>query len=319
MNYYDYMQLSAWQGLSDEHKLALFEDAMKPTFEERHTVGEPYMVNLRMTDAVCRTLAVEVAGQTFYFLPGQEDVDLGKEELASDVCLKDQIKEYSHLRNVTIEPMFVARKAKIVGVKDKGYYDIVTGQYVGDDRRFYEMNEARIKKELTVELDFEASLSWEYPPSILARNMFYMERDELNPDRYYLYQYEDITYSDIWLEVYSDGFQLLSEDAWEYVFAPKEENHYDHYSDERILLKEAINPSDSLLPEVYFESGSNPEKSELTAETGVMKPVALPNLDGQPKSVTDLAERLVVDVPKSNQPLSPARFNYRAAIIFYIK
>lgn len=319
MKYYDYLQLSAWQELSDDKKLALFEDALKPTFETRHVLSAVYLVNLKMGEAICRTLAMELAGQTFYFVPGQEGVKLGREELASDVCLKDKEKKHSSTRTVTIEPMFVAKDAKPVGVKNKGSFNIVTGEYSGNDRAFFELNQQRIKKELCPELDFEASLTWQYPPCVLARNLFFMEQDEGNLDTYHLFAYEDTSYSDVWLEVYSDGFQLLSEDAWEYVFAAKINSRSDFVSHQSVLLHDNEKDEQGLIPEVSFNHGNNPEKFELLAETGIMKPVVTCQLTGEFKTAEELSERVSEDIPKSNAPLPPNRFNYRAAIVFTIK
>lgn len=319
MKYYDYLQLSAWQELSDDKKLELFDDALKPTFDSRHVLSAVYLVDLKMGEASCRTLAIELAGQNFYFVPGQEGVTLGRDEQASDVCLKDVEKGYSIKRRVTIEPMFVARDAKPVGIISKGTFNLVTGEYSGDDPAFFELNQARIRHELFPELTFEESLDWTFPPCVLARNIFFMEQDERNLDTYHIYIYKDTSYGDIWLEVYSDGFQLLSEDAWEYVFAPKIMSRSDYRSTQRVLLHDTEEDETGLLPEVVINPGNNPAKFELLAETGLFKPIPCLDESGQEKSVTELAERMTNDKPKSNEPLSPAIFNYRAAIVFTIK
>lgn len=319
MRFYAYLQLSAWQELSDDKKIELFKEALKPTFESRHDLSAVYLVNLKMGEASCRTLAIELANQTFYFLPGQTDVTLGIETTAKDSCLKDQEKAYSSLRTVTIEPMFVARDAQTVGVNYRGSVNVVTGDYHGEHRDFFELNQKRIKKELFPNLSFEESLNWEYAPCFLARNLFLLEQDPSNLDNYELYAYDDTTYSDIWLEVYSDGFQLLSEDAWEYVFAEKQFEQHEYSTKETVLLHDNTYELEGLIPEVTFNVGNNPEKCELLAETGIIKQVPYNTETGDVKSVAELAKRVTEAVPKSNAPLAPNRFNYREAIVFSLK
>lgn len=317
MRYYDYLQLGIWQELSDEKKLELFDDALKPMLETRHELSRVYLVDLAMGDVTCRTIGMDFAGQTFYFMPGQEEVPLGRQAAVGDDCLKDQALGYSRQRQVTIEPMFVAKDAKPVGVTFKGTYNVVTGEYRGNDQGFYELNKKRIQHELFPQLSFEESLVWQFPSCVLARNIFFMEQDERNSDQYTLYSYQDTSYGDVWLEVYSDGFQLLSEDAWEYVFAPKVMEPRASLTPERVILQSG--QSEELIPKVCINPGMNPDKCELLAETGLFKPVACLGADGQGKSVTELAQRVTTDIPRSNAALSPDRFNYRAAIVFSIK
>lgn len=121
----------------------------------------------------------------------------------------------SPLRKVDIPPMIVAKSSQPVGTNLRGSYNLVSGSFVGD-MAFFDTHQDAISRTFNPELSLEDSLNWTYPISVFKVDQYYLEQRRDDSDSYHLYDHQDCNYGELWLTLHRAGFQLLSEDAWEY-------------------------------------------------------------------------------------------------------
>lgn len=145
-------------------------------------------------------LTEEMEGYDFRFL---EDIDQYINQ------------QTSRLRKVDIQPMIVAKNSQPVGTNLRGSYSLVSGQFVGDQAFFAEYQE-EIARIFNPDLSLAESLTWTYPVSVFKVDHYYLEQRHDDPDSYHVFEHQDCNYGELWLVLHRHGFQLLSEDAWEY-------------------------------------------------------------------------------------------------------
>ncbi len=121
----------------------------------------------------------------------------------------------SSLRKVDIPPMIVAKRSQPVGTNLRGSYNLVSGNFVGD-LAFFDQYQDEIYRTFNPELSLADSLTWTYPVSVLQTDHFYLTQRWEDSDSYHLYDHSDCNYGELWLGLHRAGFQLLSEDAWEF-------------------------------------------------------------------------------------------------------
>lgn len=119
------------------------------------------------------------------------------------------------LRKVDIPAMLVAKKAQPVGTFLLGAYESVTGIFKGN-QEFLTKYQGELENLFQPQLSLAESLTWSFPKSSLKNNHYYIQQQEDNPDNYWLYGHELLDYGELWLTLHRSGFQLLSEDCWEY-------------------------------------------------------------------------------------------------------
>lgn len=121
----------------------------------------------------------------------------------------------SPLRKVDIPPMIVAKSSQPVGTNLRGSYNVVSGSFVGD-AAFFAPYQETIFRTFNPELSLADSLAWAYPGSVFKVDQYYLEQRRDDPDHYHVYDHQDCNYGELWLALHRVGFQLLSEDAWEF-------------------------------------------------------------------------------------------------------
>ncbi|WEG72712.1 DUF7278 family profilin-like fold-containing protein [Vagococcus intermedius] len=226
MKYADYLTLPIWQELSDDQKLNLVDDVLLACINSKIKWSNVRVETLILKNQECRTIAITLDGDEFIFIPSITDWELGSSLESSSLeittlpkawhCLEGELFSHSPQRLGSTSPMFVAQKSQPAGVKLKGHYHLVRGEYQGD-QAFFDLFKGEIKEVLQPDLDFLTSLIWEFPTHYLKPKLFYLEQQVLNPEVYDIYSVEVETYGELLLRLYRQGYQLLSEDAWEAV------------------------------------------------------------------------------------------------------
>lgn len=145
---------------------------------------------------------------------------ISQEGSSSDFRFLEDIDAYinqhtSRLRKADIPPMIVAKNSQPVGTNLRGTYNVVSGSFVGD-QMFYDEFREEIWRAFNPDLTLEESLTWTCPLSLFKLDRYYLEQRQDDSDSYYLYEHQDCNYGELWLALHRRGFQLLSEDAWEF-------------------------------------------------------------------------------------------------------
>lgn len=138
------------------------------------------------------------------------------EDLTKSTGISKYINQYTtDLRKVAIPPMIVQKYALPVGTEFMGIFDIITGCFEGTEV-FFEIHKERINQLLFPNLSPSESLSWTFPETILELNSFYLEGLP-ESDYYFAYSHRTCSFNELNQETKHAGFELLSEDQWEYV------------------------------------------------------------------------------------------------------
>ncbi|MGX7263990.1 DUF7278 family profilin-like fold-containing protein [Enterococcus crotali] len=136
-------------------------------------------------------------------------------DLTSLEGISDYINEYTTtLRKVAIPAMFVQKYALPAGTEFLGIFDTVTGTFEGEVEQFIPYEEI-ICTQLFPELSAEESFTWSFPDSLLVKNQFYLEFLP-ESDYYFVYSHHDFTHEELKLAIKKQGFDLFSEDQWEF-------------------------------------------------------------------------------------------------------
>lgn len=136
-------------------------------------------------------------------------------DLTSLEGISDYINEYTtNLRKVAIPAMFVQKYALPAGTEFLGIFDTVTGTFEGEVEQFFPYEEI-ICAQLFPKLSAEESFTWSFPKSLLVKNECYLEFLP-ESDYYFVYSHNDFTHEELKLAVKRQGFDLLSQDQWEF-------------------------------------------------------------------------------------------------------
>lgn len=129
--------------------------------------------------------------------------------------IADYINDHTtDLRKVAIPAMFVQKYALPAGTEFLGIFDTITGTFEGEVERFFPY-EKSICQKLFPKLTAQESLTWSFPQSLLVKNEFYLEFLP-ESDYYFVYSHSDFTHEELKLATKRQGYDLLSEDQWEY-------------------------------------------------------------------------------------------------------
>ncbi|WP_430597285.1 DUF7278 family profilin-like fold-containing protein [Enterococcus sp. AZ177] len=124
-------------------------------------------------------------------------------------------KHTTDLRKVKIPAMIVQKYALPAGTEFLGIFDTVTGTFEGEIEQ-YVPYEKEICETFFPRLSAAESLSWSFPKTVLIKNKVYLEFLP-ESDYYFVYSHSDWTHDELKHALKREGFDLLSEDQWEYV------------------------------------------------------------------------------------------------------
>lgn len=149
------------------------------------------------------------------FNDGSDQSMNSQDDLTTLASISNYINKHTtDLRKVVIPPMIVQKYALPVGTEFMGIFDTVTGNFEGTDV-FFEMHKEKITQLLFPKLSFADSLTWSFPETILEPNNFYLEGlPESN--HYLVYSQRTCSYNELNQAIKSAGFELLSENQWEF-------------------------------------------------------------------------------------------------------
>ncbi|EOH99532.1 hypothetical protein UAW_00684 [Enterococcus haemoperoxidus ATCC BAA-382] len=142
-----------------------------------------------------------------------------EEESQYDLTSLEGISGYindhtTDLRKVAIPAMFVQKYALPAGTEFLGIFDTITGTFEGEVEQFSQYEEI-ICEQLFPKLSAEQSFAWTFPKSLLVENECYLEFLP-ESDYYFVYSHNHFTHEELKHAVKRQGFDLLSEDQWEF-------------------------------------------------------------------------------------------------------
>lgn len=118
------------------------------------------------------------------------------------------------LRKVEIPAMIVQKYALPAGTTFLGIFDTVSGTFEGELDQFTPYEESICEKLFPV-LTADESFQWSFPKTVLEENMYYLEFLP-ESDYYFVYRHKDYTHESLKLALKRQGFDLLTEDQWEF-------------------------------------------------------------------------------------------------------
>lgn len=261
MDLFEQIEWSNWKNLKDTEKQALLQQLLMYFVPPMIEVNTIELVDFELYGIKCRTFELELDGELFVFIPGNNEAilgwDLGAEGLKShellgfdaedlakntfkttltnesiesadtwnekesieDLTSLEGISEYinnhtTDLRKVNIPAMFVQKYALPAGTEFLGILDTVTGIFEGEIEQYIPY-EKQICEKLFPVLSAAESLRWSFPKTMLLKNKVYLEFLP-ESDYYFVYSHSDCTHDELKRAVKREGFDLLSEDQWEY-------------------------------------------------------------------------------------------------------
>lgn len=119
------------------------------------------------------------------------------------------------MRKAVIDPMLVQKSALPAGARYIGQLNTITGEFHGLVDQF-SVFEKELKAQFTAPASFEESLRWELPAFYHEENRYFAALEPLT-ETYQLFTHESVSQTELKQQLDKQGFQLLSEDQWEYV------------------------------------------------------------------------------------------------------
>lgn len=246
MNLFEMLHWNNWKNLTDETKIQAFQQVLMYFVSPLKEITNLELLTYQLDGVKCRTFELEIDGEAFVFVPGQNEAilgwDLGVQGLASSAWATTEktilteadkriVAEYqlknmddwdlfvdlhtSPLRKKNIPPMLVQKHALPAGTRYLGMLDTITGEFTGNMEKF-SMLERKIKAQFTAPKTFQESLNYSLPYHILVPNEFYLEIAD-GTDSYYVFEHFDCTQQTLIKTIQKDGFDLLNEDQWEFM------------------------------------------------------------------------------------------------------
>ncbi|MEI5992870.1 DUF7278 family profilin-like fold-containing protein [Candidatus Enterococcus mansonii] len=262
MELFEQVEWVNWKKLNDSEKEVLLRQLLMYFVPPTMEVNRIELVTFDLYGIKCRTFELELDGELFVFIPGNNEAilgwDLGAEGLRAHELLSfdveslekntfkttltnDAISQTSDwiqedrpfdltslegvssyinahttpLRKVAIPAMLVQKYALPAGTEFLGVFDTVTGMFEGELEQFTPYEKC-INEHLFPGLSAEESFSWSFPKSLLVENECYLEFLP-ESDYYFVYSHSGCTHEALKLALKRQGFDLLSEDQWEYV------------------------------------------------------------------------------------------------------
>ncbi|MGM0124234.1 hypothetical protein IGI37_001608 [Enterococcus sp. AZ194] len=247
MNFFEQLQWHQWGKLTQEDKQLLFRQILMYYVSPLVKVSDVQLVTYEFEGITCTSFECKLDEEAFVFIPGNKKAvlgwELGIQELSEqDVLYRHRSAEHSAVyfqfkqiygfetledfndyvndfttpvRTVAVAPMLVQKQPCPIGTHFLGNYQTMTGQFVGDEQAVAPFL-SEIKQQLSPQLSFTESLTWEFPRSFGKEDAYYLEQST-QEDTYSIYQHTGQTHRQLLKEVHSKGFDLLTEDQWEYV------------------------------------------------------------------------------------------------------
>lgn len=276
VNFFDALEWSNWKNLTLEVKQQLSRQLLMYFVNPLREITKVEFVQYVYSGIKCETFEVTIDGEVFVFIPGSKETiigwDMGTQgisptvfELAGDFSenkkLTRLITNYqlktnedwsifvnestSSLRKSVIPPMFVQKYSQPVGTQYLGTLATVSGEFTGKVEAFSKL-EQTIKSCFLPPQSFEESLDWSLPEQVYQKNLFYAELDVRSGD-YRIYQHEEASQESLKKTISKKGYDLLSEDQWEYVCGAGTRRLFrwgnqllsDNGADDRVLLQGA--------------------------------------------------------------------------------
>ncbi|MCI1904430.1 hypothetical protein QUW13_03575 [Enterococcus hirae] len=252
-NQFHLLDWQIWKQLNDDEKKVQMRQILMYFVSPLLPIENIRLKNYSLGGVKCRTFTLSINGESFVFVPGNQEAILGWDEgtkgLASHELLAGEelrwenaenflsaefaeedapacdfttirgVADYinshtSPLRKTVVPPMLVAKHSSPVGTRFIGTLDVVTGEFSGQVDA-YSLIEEKIKKAVMPELPPERALNWNFPRSYLARDEFYLEMDPAT-NRYQIYTHAPCDYSQLLKQLRKYNFSLPNENEWEY-------------------------------------------------------------------------------------------------------
>ncbi|KAF1302478.1 MULTISPECIES: DUF7278 family profilin-like fold-containing protein [Enterococcus] len=245
MDFFESLEWSNWKNLSDEVKNQMFRQVLMYFVSPLRKINEVKLVDFELAGIKCRTFEILIDNEHFVFVPGNQEAilgwDLGIQGLPTPAWnhprpekqsekMNALIKRYqletsedwqafvnhstSDLRKAVIPPMLVQKFPLPAGTTYLGNLNTITGEFTGEVDRFEKMEEA-IRATFIPPQSFEESLTWSLPKTDLKKDHYYLELGE-NSDDYYVFEHTSCTQEQLRKRVRRNGFDLLTEEQWEY-------------------------------------------------------------------------------------------------------
>lgn len=347
MNLFEMLRWNNWKNLTDETKIQAFQQVLMYFVSPLKEITNLELLTYQLDGVKCRTFELEIDGEAFVFVPGQNEAilgwDLGVQSLPTNAWStmekntltesdKKIINEYqltnldnwdlyvdlhtSPLRKKDIPPMLVQKHALPAGTRYLGMLDTITGEFTGDVEKFSPFAD-KIKEQFVGPQTFAESLNFSLPYHVLAPNEFYLEIAD-GTDSYYVFQHFDCTQTSLIHTIQKEGFDLLSEDQWEFMVGAATRKLFrwgnaadvdeSYWGRQVKTLKEGPN-----MFGVVINGGAN--RYEITTEAVLKmdhtKKSTLPLLTLLPEATYYRANRRL----KADEKLTPQDFLYRKAIL----
>ncbi|MEG3033641.1 MAG: hypothetical protein RR813_10615, partial [Enterococcus sp.] len=167
MNLFEMLRWNNWKNLTDETKIQAFQQVLMYFVSPLKEITNLELLTYQLDGVKCRTFELEIDGEAFVFVPGQNEAilgwDLGVQSLPTNAWStmekntltesdKKIINEYqltnldnwdlyvdlhtSPLRKKDIPPMLVQKHALPAGTRYLGMLDTITGEFTGDVEKF---------------------------------------------------------------------------------------------------------------------------------------------------------------------------------------
>jgi hypothetical protein len=242
LDFFPELESTYWKQTNDQEKYELFELKIKPKIPKDLTVSQLQLKTFEMSGIKQRSFQFLLNQETFTFIPAARSVILGwdnggNDEILREVLLNayddlvesaerekrisgqnfnDWINEHTtNLRKVNIPPMIVSKYASPASASFLGTIDPITGTFKGNQELF-SLYQPQIRDVLFPKLSFAESLSFRQPDTYLFKGGFYLELFPFT-EKYRVYAHQPMTMVDNISQINRSGFQLLSENEWEYV------------------------------------------------------------------------------------------------------
>lgn len=337
MTFFEALEWVNWKNLSKELRVQVMNQVLMYFVSPLKYVSDVEAVVFELGGVKCDTFECKIDGEPFILIPGNEEAILGwnfgtqglpvsawdqKCQTTSDYYLKFT-KSYglktteewdafvnestSPLRKVAIPPMLVQKHPVPVGGQRIGKFNSVTGEFTGIVESFLPI-ESSVRKHFTGSATLEDCFKKMHPMELFEENSFYA-RGHMDSDTYEIYTHQNETFDSLKGQVETDLFELLDEDAWEYVLGAGTRKlfRWRHYLEQRPKTMQAnmfglcFSTSND-----YWEITDSPFLKLEKMET-----VGLPLFDVLPLATYYRSRKLRVN----EEILSPTDYAYRKAIV----
>lgn len=246
VDFFTALEWCNWKNLPSEVKKQVFQQVLMYYVSPLKEISQVRLVDYEYFGLKCETFELLIDEEAFVFIPGNKEAILGwnlgvqglpktswdselEEPLASQVA--ELLKNYqletvadwdifvneatSPLRKAKIPPMLVQKYPSPPGAVYLGLFNTVTGEFTGKLEAFSPL-EKKVKAYFKTAASLEESLTKSLPAVFMEENCYYGELHTLSGN-YLLYTHEDCTQESLCKKLTAQGYDLLTEDQWEYM------------------------------------------------------------------------------------------------------